>query len=314
MAKRPDHVKNNIYDNFDRAYSNNPTNNRQMRREQMYMRVLSEVSMNRFKWSGLPNTVDERFLEKTLYENGLAIFFFENQKFNAYLALRGSPAGQLNMYDNPLAYRVLGNTQINRTVGARDCVPIWSNFSRSPDHDIVRIFSEELATLDRSIEINSFNLRQNRIIVAEENQRLSFANFNRQIEEGASAIFTTNNLLQEGVNVLDVGGDPRSLPALTEARSKAWNKCMLLLGIDNNPGEDKKERIASAEVDANDEQILHQRSISLNARRQACEVINRRYGLGVSVDYVKGDNQEFSGLIDDFAYSLTQEEAQRELE
>lgn len=315
MSKRPDHVKNHFYDNFGRNFMNNPTNNRQVRRENMYIRVLSEISMNRFKWQGLPSTVDERFLEKVLHENGLAVFFFENQKFNSYLALRGSPAGQLNMYDNPLAYRVIGNTQINRTIGARDCVPIWSNFSRVPDSDIIRIFSEQLATLDRSIEINSFNLRQNRIIIAEENQRLSFANFNRQLEEGASAVFVTNNLMQENVNVMDVGGDPRALPALMEARTKIWNQCMLLLGINNNPGEDKTERLASAEVSANDEQVLHQRSISLNARRQACEVINRRYQLDVSVDYVKGDTEEFSGLIDDFGFTLLQGDDQlKELE
>ena len=307
MAKRPDHVKNNFYDNFGRNFNNNTTNNRQARRENMYIRILSEICMNRFKWTGLPDTVDERFLEKVLHENGLAIFFYEDTKFDAYLCLRGSPSGQLNMYDNPLSYLVIGNIQINRTIGAKHCVPIWSNFSRQPDSDIIRIYAEQLASLDRSIEINSFNLRQNRIIVASENQRLSFANFNRQIEEGASAIFTTSSIMQEGVNVLDVGGDPKALPALIETRSKVWNQCMLLLGINNNPGEDKKERLASAEVGANDDQVMHQRSINLNARRQACEVMNRRYGLNVSVDYVTGDNQPFDGLIDDFGYTLLEQ-------
>lgn len=319
MSKRVDHVKSHYYDTFGKNRLNNPTMNRQIRRENMYIRVLSEISMNRFKWSGLPDTVDERFLEKVLHENGLAVFFFEDKQFNSFLALRGSPAGQLNMYDNPVQYRVIGNTQINRTIGARHCVPIWSNFSRVPDSDIIRIFSEQLATLDRSIEINSFNLRQTRIIVADENQRLSLQNMNTQMEEGASAIFVTNSLMQEAVNVMDVGVDPRGLPALIEARSKIWAQAMLLLGIDNNPNEGKKERVASAEVEANDDQVTHQRSISLNARRQACAVINRRYpGLDVSVDYVTGDNQEFSGMIDDMGISeggaLSLEELLKELQ
>lgn len=310
MSRRNvDNVKTNIYDNFGK-FNNNPTNNKQVRREQMYMRILSEVSMNRFKWEGLPNTVDERFLEKVLFENGLAVFFYENKDFNAYLALRGSPSGRLNMYDNPISYTVTGNTQISRVLSSKHCVPIWSNFSRTPDRDIINIFSEQLATLDRSIEINSFNLRQNRIIVAEENQRLSFANFNKQLEEGASAVFTTSSILQEGVSVLDVGGDPRSLPALMETRVKTWNQCMLLLGINNNPGEEKTERLVSDEVSANDDQVKHQRSVSLNARRQACEVMNRRYGLSVSVDYVSGDNQGFSGQIDDFGLSVGSDDSE----
>ena len=300
MSKRVDHVKTHYYDTFGKNRLNNPTMNRQIRRENMYIRVLSEIAMNRFKWSGLPNTVDERFLEKVLHENGLAVFFFEDRKFNCFLALRGSPSGQLNMYDNPLEYRVIGNTQINRTVGARHCVPIWGNFSRVADSDIIRIFAEQLATLDRTIEINSYNLRQTKIIVAPENKRLTMHNMNQQVEEGVSTITVTDESLIEAFQVLNVDIDPRSLPALMEARSKIWAQAMLLLGIDNNPNEGKNERVASAEVESNDDQIQHQRSISLNARRQACAVINRRYpGLNVSVDYVTGDNQEFSGMLDD---------------
>lgn len=319
MSKRVDHVKNHYYDTFGKNRLNNTTTNRQVRRENMYIRVLSEISMNRFKWSGLPDTVDERFLEKILHENGLAVFFFEDKKFNCFLALRGSPAGQLNMYDNPIKYRVIGNTQINREIGARHCVPIWSNFSRVADSDIIRIYAEQLATLDRTIEINSFNLRNTKIIVAPEDKRLSLHNMNQQIEEGVSAITVTNGVMEEAFSVLDLGVDPRTLPALMETRSKIWAQAMLLLGIDNNPNEGKNERVASAEVESNDDQVQHQRSISLNARRQACKVINRRYpGLNVSVDYVTGDNQEFTGMIDDMGITeggaLSLEELLKELQ
>lgn len=291
MSKRNDEVWTNYYAphlNVGGKLRNNPTNNKQVRTERMYIRKLTELAMNRFRWSGLPNSVDERFLEKILFERGLAVFYYED-KFNAYLALRGSPAGQPNMYDNPVAFQVSGNAQINRTVSCSKksktkAVPIWSSYSRVPEFETVLLYAEKLANLDRSIEINSNNLRQTKIIVANEDQRLSFQNFNRQIEEGFSAIFATNSQMAEQIQALDIGVDPRGLLALMEAKTRLWNECMTMLGIDNNPGQDKKERLVSGEVEANEDQVNSQRAVNLKARLQACEVINRRFGFQVTVE------------------------------
>lgn len=281
-------------------FRNNRTNNKQARMEAMYMRKLSELAMNRFKWEGLPETIDVRFLESTLFRYGLSVFYFE-EKFDAFLALRGAPAGQPNMYDNPVAFQVSGNAQVNRTVSAGKnsktrAVPIWSSYSRAPEIDTVYLYAEKLANLDRSIEINSSNLRQNRVIVSNEDQRLSFQNFNRQIEEGLSVIFATNSQMAEQINALDIGVDPRGLTALTETKTKTWNECMTMLGIDNNPGQDKKERLVSSEVEANDDQVESQRAVNLKARQQACEVINRRFNLNVSVSLETDPQNSTSGM------------------
>lgn len=40
-----------------------------------YVRRLTELSISMFKWTGLPDTVDERFLELALFGNGSAVFF-----------------------------------------------------------------------------------------------------------------------------------------------------------------------------------------------------------------------------------------------
>ena len=42
-----------------------------------YFDRLRELSMTMFEWTNLPKTVDERFLEKTLFERGNCIFFFD---------------------------------------------------------------------------------------------------------------------------------------------------------------------------------------------------------------------------------------------
>ena len=40
-----------------------------------YFKRLMELSITMFKWNNLPDTVDERFLELTLFTDGQAVFF-----------------------------------------------------------------------------------------------------------------------------------------------------------------------------------------------------------------------------------------------
>ena len=59
---------------------------------------------------------------------------------------------------------------------------------------------------------------------------------------------------------------------------------MTFLGI-NNANQDKKERLVVAEVSANDSEIMMARKIALDSRQLACEQINKKYGLNVSVEW-----------------------------
>jgi hypothetical protein len=295
MAKSRDLVFDNYYAPYasGQGFRNNPTNNRQTMAERMYMRHLTELCVNRFEWKGLPKSIDARFLEMTLYRNGLSVFYWDND-FGRYLTLRASGQGMTNHYDNPVSFRVTGNTMINKTLSGNDCVPIWSNYMRMPDLDIVLLYSKRLADLDRTIEINSKNLRKSKLVIADENQRLSWQNINRQLEEGVEVIYGTSALDSTQAQVFDFGADPVGVVNLQIVKSKMWNECMTMLGI-NNANQDKKERLVANEVDANDEQVFATRAISLNARRAACEQINRKYTypdgtpLNISVDFVNLD-------------------------
>lgn len=292
QIKDSDYVGGELTDKYLRpGFKNNPTNNQQRMTERMYVRVLSEMCMNRFQWEGFPHSVDRRFLEKILYGQALAVFYL-NKATDKYFALRATPAGMWDMYDNPISFRVYGNTLINEEVANVDCVPIWSNYMRMPDIDIVLLYAKKLANIDRSIEINSDNMRQTKFIKSSENQQLSFANVNRQIQEGMAYIQVSESMNLDNLEVLDLSIDAKYLPALISAKRTLWNECLTLLGVNNNAGEDKKERLVSDEVDANSDEVLVHRSSALKARRAAAEKINRRFKmpdgspLNVSVRFV----------------------------
>lgn len=287
--------------------ANNPVNNVQAMTERMYMRILTEMCANRFEWTGMPESVNLRSMELWMTYQALAVFY-KDRDSDQYLVVRGSGAGHMNFLDEPISFNVIGPNMQSKMLSAvqtRDknteeavpaqCVPIWANYLRMPDLDIIRLYSHKLAKVDRSIEITMDNMRKTKMVMAPQDQRQSAINALKQINEGQDAIFTVNPTIAEMFGVLDLGVDPLTLPNLQIGRSKLWSECMGLLGI-NNANQDKKERLVAAEVGANDEQVQATRNIALNARQQACEQINALFGLNISVEFKEAPEPELPAL------------------
>ena len=255
-----------------------------VRLERMYLRVLQELAVNRFKWVGLPDSVNERFLEYTLMRRGLVVMYFDTD-YDEYLALQGAGAGPLNMYDDPTSFRVTGNsTFVGKTVDASDCVPIWANVLRVPDWDIIMTYAKKLASIDRTIDINLRNARRSRVIVTDETGQLSAQNINNQIDSG-SPVITVNNTgyaMMEHWTAFDLGIHPDQIVNLQTSRQRIWNECMGLMGI-NFANQDKRERLVSAEVGANDEQIDSMKNVILAERQRAVRQMNDKFGLSVDI-------------------------------
>lgn len=274
MSRKRDYVEEYIYGPF----RNNPPRDRKALYETMFMRTLTEFATNRFKWTGVPDTVDIRFLELELFRKGLIVFYFDSD-FDRYLALRSSGLGKWNMYDNPTQFQVIGNTMVNKKLRATDCVPIWSNTLRVPDWDLVLLQSTKLAEIERTIEINLMAMRHPHMFAVDDTERLTFQNIWRQVQEGQPAIFGTQILgdsIEDKIKLFDLNIDKDLVLNLQIAKSKIWNETMTYLGIDN-ANQDKRERLVADEVAANDSQIHAARNASLNARQYACEQINDMY-------------------------------------
>lgn len=276
-------------------FANNPSRNRLALHERMYMRILSELAMNRFKWIGMPKEIDIRFLESNLFYRALAVFFFDPD-LGKYMALQGGAAGPHNMYNNPTQFYVVGNqyagkrlNAVNRIVNEveelSDCVPIWSNYLRVPDLDIVMIYASKLANIDITIEINMRNARRSRVLAVDDNTQLSIENLNRQLDEGAPSVRVSNAMnLAGAVTALDLGVHPDNIEKLHITKVRLWNECMGLLGIDY-ANQDKKERLVASEVTANEEQIDTMKAVNLNSRRMAADAIFDRFKIPLEVQY-----------------------------
>lgn len=294
--------------NGDSGFRRSPGAQREQMIQRMLERNISELAMNRFKWENLPESVDGRFVELNLLLNGLCVWYWDDG-FDKLVATQGAAQGYMNYTQNPVSFTVIGpGTQVMgsnatlaytpKTLGAyipqihkgkeeakRKGIAMWPNFLRSPDIDIVMIYSTRLATVDRTLEINTKNARRNKVVTANSNNQLSMANISRQQDEGVEQIMVKDSAnIEDAINVLDLGILPDSYEKLAILRRGWWNECMGLLGIDN-ANQDKKERLVAQEVSANDGQTDSMRYVALQARQFAASQINEVFGTNISVEF-----------------------------
>lgn len=270
------------------------------RQYQMYYEMLEQMCCAIYRWEGLPCEIDQRFLELTLFNRGMGVFFWD-EEYDAYFATMGSPSGAINMYQNPLHFIAYGANGFNRRLSCTECVPIWNNYLRRPDINVMRIYARRLADIDRTIDVNLMSQKMPIFITTPEAQRLTIQNMMKQYAGNEPIIVGADGMFDPSQMTYLSSNAPYIVDKLLIDKSKIWNEVMTYLGIDNTNME-KRERTNTDEVKANNGQIEANRLVRLNCRRMACEQINRKYGLNVWCDFNKDVSSEnFNAIMGEVA-------------
>lgn len=266
-----------------------------------YYNRLTELSISMFKWENLPDTIDARYLELVLFGDGNAIFF--QDEVMGYLCLRCAIGGQFNVYQVPTMRRAYAINGYQNQLDETNSVIIYNNMLRTPSTMDVDVFAQRLADLDKSIDMNARAQKTPILIQCDETQRLTMKNLYNQYEGNAPVIYGDKNLNPNGIKVLKTDA-PYVADRLYALRTQIWNECLTYLGISNNPYE-KGERMITDEVARAQGGTIASRYSRLNARRQACEQINKMFGLNIKCSY-REDYRELSGVDDENALSETE--------
>jgi len=287
--KKPDAIFQAFYEehiNKGNGPKRNPANDLTVGTEILYRDTLTEMAMNRFKWEGLPESISPRFLEALLFNFGLAVIW-EYDAIGKPIAIKAQGVGQPNYQGDPVEFNLIapGSDNIHETqVPAKDVVPVWANYLRTPEISKVILFARRLAAIDRTLEINTEGMRYTKLISVSENQRHSWAQIMRQHAEGQPVIYGTEGLDPSVLGVFDIGVPAHALPTVRDEANQVWNQALTFLGI-NNANQDKKERLIADEVGANNAHVAAIQAINLNSRRYAAEQMNKKFNLNVTVDF-----------------------------
>ena len=254
-----------------------------------YFDRLRELSMTMFEWTGLPKSVDERFLEKTLFERGNAVFFFDEDldivkgETGSYLALQSANYGKFDVYNVPRERRAYASNGYQKQLDDTNSVIIYNNYLRKSSRLDVEMFSKRLYNIDRAIDTNINAQKTPILLLCDENERLSYLNLYKEYDGNAPVIKGAKGMDLNGFTVLKTDA-PFVASDLYTLKMEYWNEALTYLGI-SNVNTTKKERMVTDEVIRNMGGTIASRYSRLEMRRQACEKINEMFGLDIWCDY-----------------------------
>ena len=253
-----------------------------------YYNRLVELAISMFEWQNIPETIDVRYLELTLFRFGQAVFFKDDVL--GYLELSNTETGYFNVYGIPKRRRAMSQyNEFNVRLSDKDSVIIYNNLLHTNSMLSVEMFAQRLYNLDRIIDVNANAQKTPVLISCSEQERLSLLNLYKEFDGNAPVIHADKDMSTKPLTAVKTDA-PYVADKIYQLKSQIWNEALTYLGISNTNFQ-KKERLISDEVSRNMGGVIASRYSRLDARRTAADQINKMFGTKIEV-YYKSDYRE----------------------
>lgn len=261
--------------------------------------IIENIALARFRWDGLPDTCDARYLERTLYWKGIATISAPNEisaKAGKFFSLQCVQQGGPNMYGNPSAWLCLGDNGTEFKADGRTGYWCYDNLTRKPITGLLDIYARELADIIRTQQIDRMHLKTPYLITAPRGMELTVLNVLKQLLGGEPAVVGNDALSNVDISVISTNVEFHG-QELTASEANVWNKIYTALGIANLTF--KAERQIEDEVRAFKAPTDLMALSPLECRRTMAERLNKRFGLEIrpvwNVDF---ESNNFNALRD----------------
>ena len=260
---------------------------------QDYFERLKKVALSIFEWKNLPNSMDERYLEQTLFFFGKGAFLKDRNY--GFINTRCAGSGYINIYGLPtklncFSYGFNSNrkvyTGLNESLSDKqqenmqfnECILIGNNWDFLPTSTTIELFAYRLAEAEMVAFTNVKAQKTPVMILCDEKQRLTMQNLYSQFDGNQPFIFGNKNLM-EGNSISSIKTDaPFIADKIMDYKKEIWNEALTYLGI-NNIMVEKKERMITDEANQNNELINLNLQSYLAPRQKACKEFNEKFGL-----------------------------------
>ena len=280
------------YYNASRSPSTVHVKNTRLRR--FFRKYLFQKAISVFKWN-IPENWDKDYFLYTLYGMGY-IAVINTDQYG--VICQGGALGGYNLYYRP-SYIIITNPLIRGTITAtlgRDCALIKLQPDYSGIMDIVGYYADQMALASESLGINLLNVKSGTVFGAESKAMAeSYKKMYDTLSDGDPAVVIDKKLLddqgkptwfpftqhiKESYVVSDILSDMRKIEAMFDTE----------IGIPN-ANTDKRERLITDEVNANNTETASRCELWLDSLRSGIDKANEMYKINMSVDWrVKPEN------------------------
>ena len=265
---------------LDSAYLNDSTYND-------YLNRMEKICLSIFEWVNMPDSMDSRYLEKTLFYYGQASLLKDSEY--GFINTRASDNGYLNIYELPTklhCYSFDYSSDRNVYTGFKNdkltednqCILVMNNWNRIPTLATIELFAYRLYLAQRSCDVNVMAMRTPVLILGTEKQKLTLENLYNKYNGNQPFIFGDKDIISNDMMKSIQTEAPYVADKLTEYKKEIWNEFLTFIGV-NNIDVEKKERLISGESNANNESINLNLQSYLDPRKKACKQFNDLFGL-----------------------------------
>lgn len=244
--------------------------------------------MNLFKFEGLPETINERFMKMCLIFDG-RIGIVNDPKFGI-LALRVTLGDVYNIYGDYGSITAYGNSYPPTTFKAymqgadntdANAVLIRDNQLMYPYFYYVWMLTDRLTDTMRSIDVSINNACFPFVIVGDESQKKTIEDLMSKIKNKEPAIVLSKGLNIDSLKVLTTGFNPTIISSQWDNYTKLENMGRQQLGIESNAEPSKSERLLVDEVNSNNEVTVLNLQHRIDTINECLGFANELFGLNM---------------------------------
>lgn len=250
---------------------------------QRWVMKLTALALTRRTWEGLPEEIDERYLEKTLLTRGSAIIYSKDESPIAQaMSFESGFDAQENIPERS-AWGADGTNENNLT--DLDSVIIYDNSLRTPVYSELLQYARDLAKHDLEIMRNVHLQNSFFMLLVPREMKADGERLMRNMGMGVPGMLAADDEILKNIEpkTLSTGVAPL-MADLNESKDHLYNEACAFLGIDYVPFE-KKERLVTAEAEMAGDIIERQREFFLFEAEKACERMHDVFGWNVSVKW-----------------------------
>lgn len=248
-----------------------------------YLNRFKRIALSQFEWINLPSSMDERYLELSLYYMGRGAFLKDSSL--GYLNTKVTGSSDINIYGLPnklncysYSYNSMRDTYMGYDKddkGDDKAIYVLNNWDRIPTAYSIELFAYRLALIQRALDLNIKQQKFPYIISTDNKTKFSIKQMINQIDDNEMALTVEKDLITpETIKVMNLDV-PFIADKLTTEKKEVWNEFLTFLGISNI--DFKKERLIESEGDTKNESINYNLQSMLIPRQKACDEFNEYF-------------------------------------
>ena len=239
------------------------------------------IALNMFTWENLPETMDSRYIENALYEHGLCLV--NDDKDLGLISVPCSFGANMNINGESTEVITSGYNYVKtiKYINNDNCVLIRNNDLAKPTRDYIANYAERMLEVEMCIRANINQQKFPWFINATEKTKKSLQLIFDKVENFEPFILANREIMGEAPLEVLTMSTPYVADKLNSYKYELEREILSFLSLNNNF--EKKERLLTDEVNSNNDFIHTNAMLMYKVRLQACEQINKKFGLNVRV-------------------------------